>query len=133
MIVFIVSTVLHLVLMYIFHRFNHRDRIFPKSSKENSTMKPVLQVPYNCSKELSTKLAKRYHLIAPDAIEISPKLPTVPHKNNNSEPNLQAATSFSPAALIPANENGTLIAVTAIAPQQEGHYATIEKKQETPA
>ena len=93
----------------------------------------MLKVPNDCSTELSKKLSHRYHLLAPDAIEISQKLPTVPHKNVNSESNLQAATSFSPAALIPTYENGTRIAVTAIAPQQEGHYATFEKRQETPA
>ena len=93
----------------------------------------MLQVPNECSKELSTKISKRCHLLGPDAIEISPKLPTVPHKNIKSESNLQAATSFSPAALIPTYENGTRIAVTAIAAQQEAHYATLEKIQETPA
>ena len=79
-IVFIVSTVLHFVFMYIYHRFNLKDRIFPKSSKTNNTIQPVLKLPNDCSRELSKKLSKRYHLLAPDAIEIPQKLPTVPHK-----------------------------------------------------
>ena len=131
--IFIVSTVLHFVFMYVYHRFNLKGRIFPKSSKTNNTIQPVLKNPNDCSTELSKKLSKRYHLLAPDAIEIPQKFPTVSHKNINSESNLQAATSFSPAALIPTYENGTRIVVTAIAPQQEGHYASIEKKQETPS
>ena len=92
----------------------------------------MLKVPNDCATELSKKCSKRYHLLASDAIEISQKSPTVPYKNINSDPNLQAANTFSPAALT-TYENGTRIAVTAIAPQQEGHYATIKKKQETPA
>ena len=30
----IVSTVLHLVFMYVYHRFNLKDRIFPKKNQE---------------------------------------------------------------------------------------------------
>ena len=92
----------------------------------------MLKVPNDCSTELSKKISKRYHLLFPDAIEISHKLPTVPHIDNNSVPNLLAATSFSPAALIPTYENLTRIALTAIAHQQEGYYATIEKKNKKP-
>ena len=76
-IVFIVSTVVHLVFMYIYHRFHLRDRIFPQSSKKNNTMKPVLQVPNECSKELSNIFSKRYHLLGPDAIEVSQQPPNV--------------------------------------------------------
>ena len=43
-IVFIVSTVLHIVFLYIYHRFNLRYRIFPKSSAKKNTTRPVLQV-----------------------------------------------------------------------------------------
>ena len=130
-IVFLISTVLHIVFMYVYHRFNLGDRIFPKSSKKNNTIQPVLEVPNDCSEELSRKLWKRYHLLALDAIEISQTLPTVPHKKINSDPKPQAATSFSPAASIPTYENRTRIAVTAIAPQQENPYASIEKNPET--
>ena len=119
--------------MYVYHRFYIRDCIFTKSSKKNGTKRPVLQVPKECSKELPTKFSKLYPSLGPDAIEICPKLPTVPHKNISFESHLQAATSFSPAALIPTYENRTRKAVTAVASQQEGHYTTIEKKLETPA
>ena len=87
--------------MYVYHRFNPKDRVFPRSSKTNNTIQPVLKVPNDCSTELSRKLSKRYHLLAPDAIEITQKLPNVPQKNINSESKIQAVTSFSPAALIP--------------------------------
>ena len=69
-IVFIVSTVLRLVFMYIYHRFIRKDRIFPKSSKTNNTIQPVLKVPNHGSTELSKKISKRHHLLARDAIEI---------------------------------------------------------------
>ena len=127
-----VSTVLQLVFMYIYDRVNQRDRIFPKSLKKYSTIKPVLQVPNKCSKKFSTKFFKRNHLLGPDAIEITRKLPTVPHEHINSDHDLQAAPSFSPAASIPTYQNGTRIFVTATALQQEGHYDTMEKKQRTP-
>ena len=71
LIAFIVTTVVHLVSMYIYHRFNLKDRISPKSSKTNNTIQPVLKVPNDCSTELSKKLSKRHHLLAPEAIEIS--------------------------------------------------------------
>ena len=131
MIVFIVSTVVHLVLVYVYHRFNLRDRILPKSSEKNNTIQPVLKVPNDCSKELSRKLYKRYHLLAPDAIEKSHLLQPVPHKNINSEPKPQAATSFSPAALIPTDEIRMHIAGTAIVPPQEKPCASIGKNPET--
>ena len=92
----------------------------------------MLQVPNECSKEFSNKLSKRYHLPAPDTIEMSQKLPTVPHENKNSDTNPQAVTSIPPAASIPTYVNGRRIAVTAIESQQEGHYATIEKKNKKP-
>ena len=41
-IVFIVSTVLHLVFMYVDHRFNLKDRIFPKKTAKKNAMEPVL-------------------------------------------------------------------------------------------
>ena len=41
-IVFIVSTVLHLVFMYVYHRFNPKDRIFPKKTAKKNAIKPVL-------------------------------------------------------------------------------------------
>ena len=91
----------------------------------------MLRDPNECSKELSKKLSKRWHLLGPDAIEMSQKPPNVSHKNINSHPNLQAATSFLPAALIPTYENRTGIAVTAIAPQLENPFASIEINLQT--
>ena len=65
---------------------------------------------------------------------MSQKLPTVLLENKNFDTNPKAATSIPPAASKPTYVNGTRIAVTAIESQQEGHYATIEKKkQETAA
>ena len=104
--------------------------VFFRSHRRKHSIKPVLQVPNECSKELSNKPSKRYLLLGPDAIEISQKLPTVPRENINFDPNLQTATSFSPVALIPTYENGTRIAVTAMTPQQENVCATIEKNFE---
>ena len=56
----IVSTVLRLVFMYVYHRYNLRDRIFPKSSTKKITIKPVLHVPNECSPTVAAKLSKRY-------------------------------------------------------------------------
>ena len=87
----------------------------------------MLKVSVDCSKNLPEKLAKNHHFLATGAIEISQKFPTVPHKNINSDPNLQAVTSFSRAALKPNYENPTRIAVTTIAPQQENHMRQSRK------
>ena len=112
---------MHLVFMYVYHRFFLRDRNLQKSSKKNITIQPVLKVSVDCSKNLPKKFAKNHHFLAPGAIELSQNFPTVPHKNINSDPNLQAVTSISCAALIPIYENPTRISVTAISPQQENH------------
>ena len=89
-------------------------------------MKPVLQIPNDCSKELSNKLSTRYHLLAPDAIEISQKPPHVPQKFISSDPQPPAATSILSAAIEPPNENGQRIAMTAIATLPKNPYASIE-------
>ena len=46
--VFIVSTVLHLVFMYVYHHFNLEDRIFPKKTAKKDAIKPVLHAPHEC-------------------------------------------------------------------------------------
>ena len=102
-----------------------------KSSTKNHTTKPVLQVPNEFSKELLTKLPKRYHLPGPIGIESSQKLQNVPHQNIHSDPNLRAATSSFSAASILIYENPTLIALTDIATEQEHPYASIEENLET--
>ena len=70
-IVFIVSTVLYLVCMYVYHRFNLRDRSFPKPSIRKNTIRPVLQVAMEHPSNFSRKLSKCYHLISHDANELS--------------------------------------------------------------
>ena len=62
-IVFIVSTVLHLVFLYVYHRFNLKDRIFPKKTAKKNAIKPVLHVPHDCSPAVFEKLSKRYHFL----------------------------------------------------------------------
>ena len=61
--VFIVSTVLHFVFMYVYHRFNLKDRIFPKRTAKKNAIKLVIQVPHDCSPAVSENLAKRYNLL----------------------------------------------------------------------
>ena len=95
-IIFIVSTVLPFVFMYVYHRCILKDRILPKSSEENKTIQPVLEVPNECSKEFSEELAKCCHLLGPDSIQISQKPPNG-RENITSGSNLQASTSLSPA------------------------------------
>ena len=65
-IVSIVSTVLHLVFMYVYHRFNLKDRIFPKNTAKKNAIKPVLHVPHECSPAVFGTLSKRYHLLIPN-------------------------------------------------------------------
>ena len=87
--------------MFLYHRFYPTSCIFPKSSKKNNTIKQLLKVPKEFAAELSNKHSKLYHLLRPDAIEMSQKPTKVPLKIFNSYRNPQAAISFSSAALIP--------------------------------
>ena len=64
--VFVVSTVLHLVVMYVNHRFNLEDRIFPKKTAKENAIKQVLHVPHECSPAVFEKLSKRYHFLPPN-------------------------------------------------------------------
>ena len=89
--VFIASTVLHLVLMYIYHRFNLKDRIFPKQTAKKNAIKPVLHVPYECSPTVFEKLPKGSHLLAPNE-QIAEILP-LPPKKTIPEFHQQAASS----------------------------------------
>ena len=61
--VFIASTVLHLDFMYVYHRFNPKDPIFPKKTAKKNGIKPVLHVPHECSPAVFEKLSKRYHFL----------------------------------------------------------------------
>ena len=99
-IVFVVSTVLHLVFMYVYHRFNLKDRIFPKKTAKKNAIKPVLHVPHECSPAVFGKLSKRYHLLPPN--EKTDEILPLPQKMILPEFHQQAAsTSF--AAHEPAN------------------------------
>ena len=59
----IVFNVLHLVFMYVYHRFNLKDRIFPKKTVKKNAIKPILHVPHECSPAVYEKMSKRYHLL----------------------------------------------------------------------
>ena len=54
--VFIFSTVLHLVFMFVYHRFKLKDRIFPKKTSKKNAIKPVHHVRHECSPAVSEKL-----------------------------------------------------------------------------
>ena len=126
-IVFIVSTVLHLVFMLVFHRYNPRGRIFPKSSTKKNAIKPVLHVPNECSPTVSAKSVKRSYFLPLNE-------DTLAKVNLNSKPqriNPQEAAPSSSVASQRFYDNAHVTENTES--QQEGHYATIEKKQETPA
>ena len=64
--VFIISSVLHLAFMYVYHRFNLKDRIFPKKTAKKNAIKPVLHFPHECSPAVFEKLSKRYHFLTPN-------------------------------------------------------------------
>ena len=123
-IVVIVPTVLQLVFMYAYHRYDLRNRFFPKSSTEKNAIKPVLHAPNECSPTASAKRLKRYHFI-PLNIHIPAKV------NLNSEPqtvNLQQEAPSSPVASQHFDDSLHVSGNTES--QQEGHYGTIEQKQD---
>ena len=92
-IVFIFSTVLHLVFMYVYHRFNLKDRIFPKKTAKKIAIRPVLHVPHECSPAVSEKLSKRY-LLLPSNGKTAEILPLPPQKKIIPEFHQQAASSL---------------------------------------
>ena len=128
--VFIISTVLHLIFMCVYHSFKLKDRIFPKKTAKKNAIKPVLHVPHDCSPAVSEKLSKRFRFLSPNEkiAEISPLPPRkiIPEFH-------QQAESSSFAAPEPAFINDDRFFQKKTEPQQEGHYATTEKKQEPPA
>ena len=128
-IVFIVSTVLHFVFMYVYHRFNPKDRTFPKKTAKKNAIKPVLHVPHECSPAVFEKLSKRYHLLPLNGktAEISP----LPPKTATPEFHQKAASS-SFAAPEPAYINDDRFFRQKTEPQQKGHYTTVEQKKELP-
>ena len=128
--VFIFSTVLHLVFMYVYHRFNLKDRIFPKKTVKKNAIKPVLHVPHESSPAVFEKLSKRYHFLPLN--EKTAEILPLPPKTIIPEFHQQAASS-SFAAPEPAYINDDRFFKKKTEPQQEGHYTTVEQKEETPA
>ena len=128
--VFIISTVLHLVFMYVYYRFNLEDLIFPKKTVKKNAIKPILHVPHECSPAVFKKLSKRYHLLLQDE-KIAEILPLPPNKIIPEFHQQAASTSF--AAPEPAYINDDRFFKKETEPQQEGHYTTVEQKDETPA
>ena len=127
--VFIVSTLLHLVFMYVYHRFNLKDRIFPKKTAKKNAMKPVLHVPHECSPAVFEKLSKRYHLLPPNE-KIAEILSFPEKKKIIPEFHQQAASSLF-AAPEPAYINDDRFFKKKTELQQEGHYTTVAQKEET--
>ena len=127
--VFIVSTVLHLVFMYVYHRFNLKDCIFPKKTAKKNAIKPVLHIAHECSPAVSEKFSKRYHLLPPngktaDILLLSQKK-AIPEFH-------QQATSSSFAAPEPAYINDDGFFKKKTEPQQQRHYTTVEQKKKPP-
>ena len=60
-IVFIVSTALHLAFMSVYHEYNLADRIFPKSFTKHN-VKPVLMVKDKLPEHVRVKLSHRYEV-----------------------------------------------------------------------
>ena len=116
--------------MYVYYRFNLKDRIFPKKTAKKIAIKPVLHVAHECSPAVFEKLSKRYHFfrLNEKTLEILP----LPPKKAIPEFHQQAASS-SFAAPEPAYINHDHFFNKKTGPQQEGHYTTVEQKEETPA
>ena len=127
--VFIVSTVLHLVFMYVYHRFNLEDRIFPKKTAKKNAIKPVLHVPHECSPAFSEKLSKRYHLLPPN--EKTAEILPLPPKKIIPEFHQQAA-SFSFPAPEPAYVNDDRFFKKKQSPNRKGTTQLSSKKKKPP-
>ena len=94
-----------------------------------NAIKPVLHVPHECSPAVFGKLSKRYHLFLPN--EKTDEILPLPQKKILHEFHQQAAsTSF--AAPEPAYINDDRFFKKKNRAQQEGHYTTVEQKEETP-
>ena len=86
--VFIISTVLHIAFMYLYHRFNLKDRLFPKIPKairndKTNVIKPVLQLPEVTSDQMvavAKKLSDRCHFV-PHPINRSITITDPPYGN----------------------------------------------------
>ena len=116
--------------MYVYHRFNLKDRIFPKKTAKKNAMKQVLQVLQECSPAVFEKLSKRYHLLPLN--EKTAEILPLPPKKAIPEFHQQAA-SCSFAGPEPAYINDDRFFKQKTELQQDGHYTPAEQKEETPA
>ena len=91
MTVFIVFTVLHLVFLYVYNRFNLKDRIFQKKTVKKNAIKPILHVPHEFSPAVFEKLSKRYHLLLQN--ENTAEILPLPPKKITPEFHQQTASS----------------------------------------
>ena len=124
--VFIASTVLHLVLMYIYHHFNLKDRIFQKKTAKKNAIKPVLHVLHECSTAVFEKLPKRSHLLASN--EKIAEILHLPPKKTIPELHQQAASS-SFAAPEPAYINDDRFSKKKTAPTGSALYKCRAKRR----
>ena len=128
-IVFIVSTVLHLVFMYVYYRFDLKDRIFPRKTAKKNAIKPVLHVPHACLPAVCEKLSKRYHFLPLN--EKTAEILPLPPKKIIPEFHQQAASS-SFAAPEPAYINDDRFFKKKTPPTGRALY-NCRAKKETPA
>ena len=129
--VFVLSSVLHLVFMYVYHRFNLKDRIFPKNTANKNAIKPVLHVPHECSPAVFEKLSKRYHFLPPKG-KNAEILPLPPKKKlslnfTNKQRHLHLLLLSLPTLMM------IVFSRRKQSPKQDGHYTTLEQKEGTPA
>ena len=127
--VFIISTVLHLVFMYVYHRFNLKDRIFPKKTAKKNAIKPVLHAPHECSPAVFEKLSKRYHFLPLN--EKTAEILPLPPKKIIPEFHQQAAPS-SFAAPEPTYINDDRSFKKKQSPNRKGTIPLSSKKKKPP-
>ena len=115
--------------MFVYHRFNLKDRIFAKKTAKKKAIKPVLHVPHECSPAVPEKLSKRYLLLPSNekTAEISP----LPQKKIISELHQQAASS-SFAAPEPAYINDDRFFEKKQSPNRKGTIQLSSKKKKPP-
>ena len=124
-IVSIVSTVLHLPFMYFHHRFNLRDRVFPKTPTKSNAIRPVLQVQKECLANVSEKISEGYYLISHNANESSETPPNVPQKTPLSDSTQMV--SASSAASEPSYANTPRFVITDTTQEREYVHASNDK------
>ena len=111
--------------MYVYHWFNLRHKLFPKTPTKGNAIRPVLQVQNEYQLNFSEKLSKRYYLISHNPNESSETPPKLAQKTPLSDPT-QAASSSS-AASESSNANRARFIMTDTTPKRENVYASIDK------